>query len=60
MRIPEILLIESHHKPGSLAKILQVIGEAGIVVEHLNSLRREQDKTIWEVTLEMEIGRAHV
>ena len=54
MRIPEILLIESQHKPGSLAKVLQVIGEAGIVVEHLHSLRRHQDKTIWEVTLEMD------
>ncbi|HEU5397768.1 MAG TPA: malic enzyme-like NAD(P)-binding protein, partial [Gammaproteobacteria bacterium] len=54
MRIPEILLIESQHKPGSLAKVLQVIGEAGIVVEHLHSLRRHQDKTVWEVTLEMD------
>jgi len=54
MRIPEILLIESEHKPGSLAKVLQVIGEAGIVVEHLHSLRRHQDKTVWEVTLEMD------
>ncbi|HLW74816.1 MAG TPA: malic enzyme-like NAD(P)-binding protein [Gammaproteobacteria bacterium] len=54
MRIPEILLIESHHKPGSLAKILQVIGEAGIVVENLNAVRREQDKTVWEVTVEMD------
>ncbi|HEV2212937.1 MAG TPA: NADP-dependent malic enzyme, partial [Gammaproteobacteria bacterium] len=54
MRIPEILLIESHHKPGSLAKILQVIGEAGVVVENLNAVRREQDKTVWEVTVEMD------
>jgi malate dehydrogenase (oxaloacetate-decarboxylating) len=54
MRIPEILLIESEHKPGSLARILQVIGEAGVVVEHLNAVRRDQDKTVWEVTLEMD------
>ena len=54
MRIPEILLIESQHKPGSLAKVLQVIGEAGVVVEHLHSLRRHQDKTVWEITLEMD------
>ncbi|HSC47944.1 MAG TPA: malic enzyme-like NAD(P)-binding protein [Gammaproteobacteria bacterium] len=54
MRIPEILLIESHHKPGSLAKVLQVIGEAGVVVEDINAVRREQDRTIWEVTLEMD------
>lgn len=54
MKIPEILLIESEQKPGSLAKILQVIGEAGLLVEHLNSVRREQGKTLWEITLEMD------
>jgi malate dehydrogenase (oxaloacetate-decarboxylating) len=54
MRIPEILLIESQHKPGSLAKVLAVIGEAGVVVEHLNAVRRHQDRTVWEVTLEMD------
>lgn len=54
MKIPEILLIESEHRPGSLASILAVIGEEGLLVEHLASLRREQDKTIWEVTLEMD------
>ncbi len=54
MKIPEILLVESEQKPGSLAKILQVIGEAGLLVEHLNSVRREQGKTLWEITLEMD------
>jgi len=54
MKIPEILLVESHHKPGSLAKILQVIGDCGLVVEHLNAIRRDQDKTVWEITLEMD------
>ncbi|MGE5625861.1 MAG: malic enzyme-like NAD(P)-binding protein [Bacillota bacterium] len=56
MRIPEILLIESQHKPGSLAKVLQVIGEAGIVVENLNAVRRHQDRTVWELTVEMDEG----
>jgi len=54
MKIPEILLVESEHRPGSLAKILQVIGDAGLVVEHLNSVRRDQGKTVWEITLEMD------
>jgi malate dehydrogenase (oxaloacetate-decarboxylating) len=54
MKIPEILLIESERRPGSLASILAVIGEEGLVVEHLASLRRDQDKTTWEVTLEMD------
>ena len=56
MKIPEILLVESEHKPGSLAKILKVIGDSGLVVEHLNMVRREQDKTIWEITLEMDVA----
>ena len=43
MRIPEILLIESQHRPGSLAKVLAVIGDAGVVVEHLHAVRRHQD-----------------
>ena len=54
MRIPEILLIESQHRPGSLAKVLAVIGEANLVVEHLHAVRRHQDKTVWEVTIEMD------
>jgi malate dehydrogenase (oxaloacetate-decarboxylating) len=54
MRIPEILLIESLHKPGSLARVLAVIGEANLVVEHLHAVRRHQDKTVWEVTIEMD------
>ena len=54
MKIPEILVIESVQKPGSLASILQVIADDGLVVEHLQSLRREQGKTVWEITLEMD------
>lgn len=54
MKIPEILLVESLHKPGSLAKVLAAIGESGLVVEHLNAVRRDQDKTVWEITLEMD------
>ena len=58
MKIPEILLIESVQKPGSLAKILTVIGEEGVVVEHLAAVRREGDRTVWEVTLELDPGMA--
>ena len=54
MKIPEILLIESEHKPGSLAKILAVLGEAGLVVEHLVTVRRDLGRTVWEVTVEMD------
>jgi malate dehydrogenase (oxaloacetate-decarboxylating) len=54
MKIPEILLIQSEHRPGSLAKVLTVIGECGLVVEHLTAIRRDQDKTVWELTLELD------
>ena len=54
MKIPEILIVETIHQPGSLAKVLQVIGEAGLAIEHLNAVRREQGRTLWEITLEMD------
>jgi len=54
MKIPEILLVETEHRPGSLAKVLSVVGEAGLVVEHLASVSRQQGKTVWEITLEMD------
>jgi len=54
MKIPEILLVETVHQPGSLAKVLQVIADAGLTIEHLTALRREQGRTLWEITLEMD------
>lgn len=54
MKIPEILLVETVHQPGSLAKVLQVIADAGLTIEHLTALRRDQGRTVWEITLEMD------
>jgi malate dehydrogenase (oxaloacetate-decarboxylating) len=54
MKIPEILIIETVHQPGSLAKVLQVVAEAGLTIEHLTALRRDQGRTVWELTLEMD------
>src|SRR6201996_8834553 len=54
MKIPEILIVETVHQPGSLAKVLLVIAEAGLTIEHLTALRREQGRTLWEITLEMD------
>jgi malate dehydrogenase (oxaloacetate-decarboxylating) len=54
MKIPEILIVETLHQPGSLAKVLQVIADAGLAIEHLSALRRDQGKTLWEITLEMD------
>jgi malate dehydrogenase (oxaloacetate-decarboxylating) len=54
MKIPEILIVETVHQPGSLAKVLQVIADAGLTIEHLIALRRDQGRTVWEITLEMD------
>jgi malate dehydrogenase (oxaloacetate-decarboxylating) len=54
VKIPEIIIVETVHKPGSLAKVLQVIAEAGLIIEHLTALRRERGKTLWEITLEID------
>jgi malate dehydrogenase (oxaloacetate-decarboxylating) len=54
MKIPEILIVETVHQPGSLARVLQVIAEAGLAIEHLTALRRGQGRTVWEITLEMD------
>src|SRR6201987_4708786 len=54
MKIPEILMVETVHRPGSLAKVLQVIADAGLMIEHLTAVRREQGKTLWEITVEMD------
>lgn len=54
VKIPEILMIETVHQPGSLARVLQVIADAGLTIDHLQALHREQGRTMWEITLEMD------
>jgi len=56
LKIPEILQIETSQVPGSLASVLNVIAEAGLVLEHVTTVRREQGRTLWEITLEIEEG----
>jgi hypothetical protein len=41
VKIPEILVIETVHQPGSLARVLQVIADAGLTIDHLQALHRE-------------------
>jgi malate dehydrogenase (oxaloacetate-decarboxylating) len=54
VKIPEILMVETVHQPGSLAKVLQVIADAGLTIDHLQALRRGEGRTVWEITLEMD------
>ncbi|MEQ9617153.1 MAG: malic enzyme-like NAD(P)-binding protein [Phycisphaerales bacterium] len=57
MKIPQILLIEVRHVPGSLAKVLGAVGELGLTVEGLDAISRTQDKTTWELSLDVDPGR---
>ncbi len=54
MKIPEILLVETVQRPGSLASVLSVIAEEQLVIEHLQSVRRDQGRTLWEITVEVD------
>ena len=54
MKIPEILLVETVQQTGSLASVLQVIADEQLVIEHLQSLRRDQGRTLWEITVEID------
>ncbi|MGH8126933.1 MAG: NAD-dependent malic enzyme [Gammaproteobacteria bacterium] len=54
MQIPEILVIESLHQPGNLGRVLTVIGECGALTDHITLVRRDQDKSVWEITVEMD------
>jgi malate dehydrogenase (oxaloacetate-decarboxylating) len=57
MKIPEVLQVETPQVPGSLASVLNVIAEAGLVLEHVTTLHREQGRTLWEITIEIEEGK---
>lgn len=52
MRVVEILLVEAPHKPGNMAKVLGVLGGLDVTVEGLNAVRRLDEDTIWEITIE--------
>ena len=54
MKIPEILLVETFQKPGALASVLAVIADEQLLIEHLQSVRREQGRTLWEITVEVD------
>ena len=49
MIIPEILLIETEHRPGSLATVLGILAELNIVIEGLSCVRRTEEKSTWEL-----------
>ena len=54
MKVSEIFQVETAHAPGSLASVLHVIADAGLVLEHVSTVRRDQHRTLWELTVEMD------
>ena len=54
MKIPEVLRIEVVHRAGSLAQVLGVVAEAGLLVENLVAVERGPDCTVWELTTELD------
>jgi len=54
VKVPEILLIETGHRPASLARVLEVVDAAGLTIESLEAVGRDREKTVWELTLELD------
>jgi len=54
MKIPEVLQIEVVHRAGSLAQVLGVVAEAGLLVENLVAVERGPGCTIWELTTDLD------
>lgn len=54
MKIPEIIVVRTVHRPGSLARVLNVLGEAGIVVEGLTARKRDHEHTVWEISVDVD------
>lgn len=54
MKVSEIFQVETAHAPGNLASVLEVIAQAGLVLEHVSTVRRDQHRTLWELTVEMD------
>jgi hypothetical protein len=54
VKVPEIFQVETSHAPEGLASVLHAIAEAGLVVEHVSTVRRDQDRTLWEITIDIE------
>ena len=54
VKISEIFQVETEHAPGNLASVLNVIADSGLVLEHVSTIRRDQHRTLWELTVEMD------
>ena len=58
MKVPEVFQVETPSVLGSLARVLNALTETGLVLEHLRTLRSDLDRTLWEITVEID-GSPH-
>ena len=58
VKVPEIFQVETPHGPGCLASVLNAMAQAGLVLEHVSTVRRDQDRTLWEIAVEIDESAA--
>jgi hypothetical protein len=51
VKVSEIFQVETPHAPGGLESVLSAIAASGLVLEHLSTVRRDQARTLGEITL---------
>ena len=54
MKVAEIFQVETPRAHGNLASVLNIIAEARLMLEHVSRIRRDQERTLWELTVEMD------
>jgi len=54
MKVLETFQMETPHTPGSLASVIIVLVETGLVLKHLSVVRSDQNRTLWEFTVEID------
>jgi malate dehydrogenase (oxaloacetate-decarboxylating) len=54
MKIAQTFRVETTRAHGNLADVLNIVTEMGLVLEHVSTIRRDQERTLWELTVEMD------
>jgi hypothetical protein len=54
VKVSEVFQVETLGVLGSLASVLNAITKTGVVLEHLSMLRSNPDRTLWEITVEID------
>jgi malate dehydrogenase (oxaloacetate-decarboxylating) len=54
VKVPEVFQVETPCVLGSLASVLNAVTGTGLVLEHLSTLGSDRDRTLWEITAEID------